>query len=216
MYAYDLATREFVAVTSKKAITFGSFSRDGSRAAFVMESDREPTEIYVSGRDFSAPRKLTATNPQTAELALGESEVITWKSPDGNQVEGILLKPAGYQPGKKYPLVVDIHGGPTGAHEVRFNLSGQYWAGQGWAVLYPNPRGSTNYGEKFAKANIGDLGGGDYRDIMSGVDAMVAGNRRPRPPGRHGMELWRLHDLLDRFADRPLQSGDDGRRGSPI
>jgi dipeptidyl aminopeptidase/acylaminoacyl peptidase len=188
VFAYDMASREFVQITRKKTITAGSFSKDGSRTAFTMDSDMAPGEVYVSGRDFTSPRKLTTTHPQVAEIALGESEVITWKSPDGNEVEGILLKPAGYEPGHKYPMVVEVHGGPTGAHSDRFNLNGQYWAGRGWAVLYPNPRGSTNYGEKFTMANTEDWGGGDYRDIMSGVDAMVA--RGIADPDRLAVMGW--------------------------
>jgi len=74
-------------------------------------------------------------------------------------------------------LLVEAHGGPTGATNAGFKANwgspGQVWAGQGWAVLYPNPRGSTNYGEKFTRANIMDWGGGDYRDIMTGVDDVI-------------------------------------------
>jgi dipeptidyl aminopeptidase/acylaminoacyl peptidase len=83
----------------------------------------------------------------------------------------------GYTPGRRVPLKVDVHGGPTGAHTNGFKSGwgspGQFYAGQGWAVLYPNPRGSTGYGEKFMRANIKDWGGGDYRDIMAGVDDLV-------------------------------------------
>ena len=88
------------------------------------------------------------------------------------------MKPVGYREGQRYPLLVEAHGGPTGATTASFKASwgspGQVWAGRGWAVLYPNARGSTNYGEKFTRANIMDWGGGDYRDIMTGVDAMIA------------------------------------------
>ena len=84
---------------------------------------------------------------------------------------------AGGFDGKRYPLLVDVHGGPTGAHTNGFKVGvhngGQLWAGRGWAVLYPNPRGSSNYGEKFMRGNIPDWGGGDYRDIMTGVDEVI-------------------------------------------
>ena len=129
-------------------------------------------------RAFATFRKLTDTNPQIAELALGETEVVTWKSSDGAEVEGVLLKPVGYRAGTKYPTLVVAHGGPSGAYLNNNRLGGleggQVWAGKGWAVFYPNPRGSTNYGEKFLQANINDWGGGDYNDIMTGVDALVA------------------------------------------
>ncbi len=104
--------------------------------------------------------------------------MITWKSNDGMEVEGVLLKPVGYAAGRRYPTLVVAHGGPAGAYTNNYRVGGleggQLWAGQGWAVFYPNPRGSTNYGEKFLRANVNDWGGGDYRDIMTGVDALIA------------------------------------------
>ena len=131
---------------------------------------RQRSDIHVAA-------KLTDVNPQVRDLALGETEIVTWKSSDGTPVEGILLKPVGYQPGRRYPLLVEAHGGPTGATNAGFKANwgspGQVWAGEGWAMLYPNPRGSTGYGEKFTRANIMDWGGGDYRDIMTGVDEMI-------------------------------------------
>ena len=142
-----------------------------------MDSSAAPTDVFIAGGDFSAPRKLTNINADAADFTLGDTEVLTWKTADGWESEGILVKPVGYEPGKRYPLLVDVHGGPTGAHTNGFKVGvhngGQLWAGRGWAVLYPNPRGSTNYGEKFMRGNIPDWGGGDYRDIMAGVDEVI-------------------------------------------
>lgn len=177
MYAFDLSADRYVRLTSGKFLSFGSVSREGQTVAYTLESATSPADIHVSGPDFANPRKLTTIHPEVEALALGESEVVTWPSTDGYEIEGVLLKPVGYEPGKRYPLVVVVHGGPTGAHydyfRVRYGDGGQHWAGQGWAVLYPNPRGSTNYGEAFMRANLGDWGGGDYRDIMAGVDALI-------------------------------------------
>ncbi len=176
VFAFDLATRKYRQVTHDRNVALPSsdaLSRNGT-VAFSMQSSSEPAEIYVAGTSFASPRKLTDTNPQVRDFALGSAEVVQWKSSDGWPIEGILLKPAGYVPGKRYPLLVNVHGGPTGAFTTNFNAEGQLWAGHGWAILYPNPRGSSNYGDKFAKANIHDWGGGDYHDIMTGVDAMVA------------------------------------------
>jgi dipeptidyl aminopeptidase/acylaminoacyl peptidase len=176
-WSLDVASGKYTKVIERKLIGGTSWSRDGSRTAFVMQSPTSPGDIHVADASLASPRKLTDANPQVANLALGETEVVTWKSTDGWEVEGVLLKPVGYEPGKRYPLLVEAHGGPTGAHNAGFKASwgspGQYWAGQGWAVLYPNPRGSTGYGEKFTKANILDWGGGDYRDIITGVDHLV-------------------------------------------
>jgi dipeptidyl aminopeptidase/acylaminoacyl peptidase len=178
VYAYELGERRYRRLTRNAVVALGNLSRDGSVAAFTMESADAPWEVYVSGPDFASPKKLTTMNPQVSSLELGASEVITWKSSEGYEVEGVLLKPVGFRKGTTYPLLVVPHGGPTGAHvnhfRMRYGDGGQHWAGQGWAVLYPNPRGSTNYGERFMRGNLGDWGGGDYRDIMAGVDAVVA------------------------------------------
>jgi dipeptidyl aminopeptidase/acylaminoacyl peptidase len=177
-FRVDVATGEYSQLTQQKTLQVGSLTRDGKTIAVTMDSPTTPAEVYVTDAAFGTFKKLTDTNPQTREFALGETEVVTWKSSDGWEVEGILLKPVNYQPGRKYPMLVVAHGGPAGAYVNNFRVGGleggQLWAGQGWAVFYPNPRGSTNYGEKFLQANINDWGGGDYRDIMSGVDAMVA------------------------------------------
>lgn len=101
-----------------------------------------------------------------------EPKLITWKS--GNlTIEGLLYLPPGAG-AKKVPLIVDVHGGPFGAFEDRHDLFAAFLIGHGWAVLRPNPRGSSNYGVQFGAANKNDLGGGDYRDIMAGVDAVLA------------------------------------------
>jgi dipeptidyl aminopeptidase/acylaminoacyl peptidase len=111
---------------------------------------------------------------QTPELAPAglravEPELVTWKS-DGLTIEGLLYLPPD---AKKAPLIVDVHGGPFGAFENRYDPFVTFLLGHGWAVLRPNPRGSSNYGVAFGAANKNDLGGGDYRDVMTGVDAVL-------------------------------------------
>jgi dipeptidyl aminopeptidase/acylaminoacyl peptidase len=178
VFRVDIATGKYTQLTQQKTLQLGTLSKDGRTVALTMDSPTSPSEVYVSNETLSTFRKLTDTNPQTTAMAMGDTEVVTWKSTDGFEVEGVLLKPVGFEQGKKYPLLVVAHGGPAGAFVNNFRVGGleggQLWAGQGWAVLYPNPRGSTNYGEKFMQANINDWGGGDYRDIMAGVDAMIA------------------------------------------
>jgi dipeptidyl aminopeptidase/acylaminoacyl peptidase len=125
---------------------------------------------------FAAWRPLTDSNPQVNAIALGEARAIQWKSSDGKQVEGILLKPINYEAGKRYPLIVQIHGGPAGADTLRFNLgySAQIYASAGYAVLLPNYRGSTNYGERHKMEISGDYFRQGYDDIMTGVDHLIA------------------------------------------
>jgi dipeptidyl aminopeptidase/acylaminoacyl peptidase len=177
-FAFDLTTGSYSQLSTRRTMQAASLSKDGRTIVVSMDAPDGASEIYATDPRFATFRKLTDTNPQIAELALGETEVVTWKSTDGAEVEGVLLKPVGYRAGTKYPTLVVAHGGPSGAYLNNNRLGGleggQVWAGKGWAVFYPNPRGSTNYGEKFLQANISDWGGGDYHDIMTGVDALVA------------------------------------------
>ena len=104
----------------------------------------------------------------------------------------MLLLPVGYQAGQKVPMLVEPHGGPTGAHNAGFKASngspGQYWAGKGWATFYPNPRGSTGYGDAFLEELLGRENDVEVADILAGVDAMVA--RGVADPDRLGVMGW--------------------------
>lgn len=177
-WTLDVATGRATQLTKGRTLQLGSFSADGTRAALVLDTPKTPADVHVADATFTTFTKVSDANPQAAEFALGDTEVITWKSRDGLEVEGILLKPVGYDPSTRYPLLVVAHGGPAGAYVNNYRVGGleggQLWAGRGWAVFYPNPRGSTNYGEKFLKANVADWGGGDFKDIDSGVDALIA------------------------------------------
>lgn len=161
-------------------IAGGTVSRDGREIAFTLSNGQKPADVYVAtiGSGTLVPRQLTDHNPQVRDLALGKTEVVTWKSSDGMEMDGVLIYPIGYVTGKRYPMVASIHGGPAGAWTQTFAASpgnpGQVLAGQGFAVFYPNPRGSSGYGESFLRANIKDWGAGDYRDIQTGIDALVA------------------------------------------
>jgi dipeptidyl aminopeptidase/acylaminoacyl peptidase len=201
VFSYDVSARRYAQLTTNKFIALGSIAKNGSKAAFVMESATQPADVYAADLTFAAPRKLSNVNPEASELALGETEVITWKN-EGFDIEGVLVKPVGYRPGTRYPLLVVVHGGPAGAHFNNFRVGygdgGQHWAGQGWAVLYPNPRGGTNYGEKFLRANIPDWGGGDFRDIMTGVDAVIASGIAD--PDRLAIQGWSYGGYMTSWA----------------
>jgi len=125
----------------------------------------------------TGPERLTDLNPRLKEFALGAQEVLRWKSKDGTEIEGILVKPPDWQrPAEKYPLLVAIHGGPHGrfANTLRSGFFPQVWAAQGWLRLEPNFRGSSAYGHEFGVANRGDIGGKDLEDILAGVDFVIA------------------------------------------
>jgi dipeptidyl aminopeptidase/acylaminoacyl peptidase len=177
-FSFDVETGKYTQLSRQKTLQYGSRSKDGKVIVVTMDSPETPSEVYATDSTFTTFRKLTDTNPQAAQFELGQTEVVNWKSTDGQEVEGVLLKPVGFDSTKRYPLLVVAHGGPAGAHLNNFRVGGleggQLWAGRGWAVFYPNPRGSSNYGERFLRANVNDWGGGDYRDIMTGVDALIA------------------------------------------
>lgn len=121
-------------------------------------------------------RQVTDPNPQVRGFALGEQSEITWTSKDGTRVGGVLVKPVGYQPGQRYPLIVAIHGGPASADVLNFNggYGSQVYAGAGYLVLRPNYRGSTNYGHKLKTDIVGNYMAPGFDDIMAGVDYLIA------------------------------------------
>lgn len=153
-------------------------SRDGSVITFTWSNPQNPDNIYIAavGGPWS-PRRLTDANPEFSNVAMGKSEVVRWKSKDGMEIEGIVFYPIGYQPGKRYPTVTHVHGGPGSVWPEAFTNSwydfGQVYSGQGWVSFFPNPRGSSGYGDKFLAANYRDWGGGDYQDIQTGIDELI-------------------------------------------
>ncbi len=150
------------------------FSTNAKHTGWVWigsSSDRLPA-LYYAEKPGETASALNTPNLLPAPWTQVRSQLISWKS-DAFTIEGLLsLPPQAAQ--HKVPLIVDVHGGPTGAFEDNWNALTEYLLGQGWAVLRTNPRGSTGYGAAFAAANKNDMGGGDYRDIMAGVDMVLA------------------------------------------
>ena len=155
---------------------------DDSKALLLNYADpRSPSTLFTVASVDQVParaswRQLTDANPQVRGFALGDEEEISWKSTDGKTVGGILIKPVGYKAGTRYPLIVAIHGGPAAADVLGFNggYGAQTYAGAGYAVLMPNYRGSTNYGEKHKTDIVGNYFQKGYEDIMTGVDHLIA------------------------------------------
>ena len=151
-------------------------SNDGTRWIWVHTSPDWPSEIYTAMRTGGEPVRLTDANAWLREedVQLGVVETVRWENSDGQIVEGVLTRPVGYEEGRAYPFIVNPHGGPTGASLEAFNSSAQFFAGNGYVVLQPNFRGSTNYGQAFVNANIDNWGIADYDDVMTGVEHAVA------------------------------------------
>ncbi|MDQ1591828.1 MAG: hypothetical protein QOG71_2455 [Pyrinomonadaceae bacterium] len=158
---------------SKGAYAGVDLSRDGRWLAFAYNDAKSPNDIWVASSVGREAKRLTNFNSQIKDFALVSTEVVRWKAADGLQIEGLLMRPLGYEQGKRYPLILQIHGGPYAQFAYGLNTRAQIFAANGYAVLLPNPRGSTGYGNKFTTANVGDWGGKDYLDLMAGVDELV-------------------------------------------
>ncbi|MCD6451938.1 MAG: S9 family peptidase [Acidobacteria bacterium] len=163
-------------ITRGKANYYGfDIDRMAKRMLLVREDEKSLPEVFLlplSGK--GAERKITALNLDLSKRKIGKQGVISWRSSDGLKIEGVLVKPVDYKPGVRYPLIVIVHGGPHGRVRNVFRDRGmQIFAASGYAVLAPNFRGSSGYGNRFGTINRGDLGGGDFRDIMAGVDKVI-------------------------------------------
>ncbi|MDX1639014.1 MAG: S9 family peptidase [Balneolaceae bacterium] len=161
----------------KRLIYDVSISDDGKRVAIRGRDGDELNEVYLGSTGNFELRKLTDYNSQLTGWATVQSEVISWESKDGAVIEGVLHKPQDYDPSKKYPLLVAIHGGPTGISLPDPAPAYVYpivqWVNKGALVLRPNYRGSAGYGEEFRSLNVRNLGVGDAWDVLSGVDHLA-------------------------------------------
>jgi dipeptidyl aminopeptidase/acylaminoacyl peptidase len=196
LYAVDVTTGELTPITppalaERGSVVHGvSFSDRGDRLAAIWSGATTPEEVYLGAVQGEAQ---PVTSFGSAFLGrLQPVEHVTWTSDDGVEIEGILTYPAGYEPGQRYPLVVEIHGGPSWQWEDRAMLDWHDWAqmlaSRGYAVLLPNPRGSTSYGRTFQQLLQDDVGGGESRDLVTGAQAMV--ERGIADPERLGIAGW--------------------------
>jgi uncharacterized protein (TIGR01244 family) len=181
LFLLDPGTRAVKKITPGTQWVFSGFTvtADGSALAFVRTGPKEFPELWTVSPMTGTLKKLTDMGAQVASWPQPSQEVITWTSTDGTPIEGVLHKPANFQAGKRYPLLVVIHGGPTGiSRPTPFSSTTTYpidiWLNKGALVLEPNYRGSAGYGEKFRSLNVRNLGIGDAWDVISGIDYLVA------------------------------------------
>ena len=146
----------------------------------------------------SNTERVSHFNDSWKEYSLAKPEMVKYKSFDGLEIEGALLKPANYKAGTRVATIVLVHGGPTGAWSDSIETWGQLLAGHGFAVFYPNIRGSTGYGEKFIEMNRGDWGGGDFKDVMAGVDYLIA--QGIADPDKLGIGGWSYGGYMSEWA----------------
>jgi dipeptidyl aminopeptidase/acylaminoacyl peptidase len=200
----DSADGSFAALPAETALSAADFtiSQDGRVLAYARGTGDSPPDVWaltVGGR----PGKLTNLNPQVKDWRLGAVREISWKSrKDGATIYGVLVTPPDFKPSQAYPTIVEIHGGPEWAWWSGWLGSWHEWAqllaSNGYVVFLPNPRGSTGQGWKFTEANRDDWGGGDFRDVMDGVDSLI--DQKIADPNRLGIGGWSYGGFMTSWA----------------
>jgi dipeptidyl aminopeptidase/acylaminoacyl peptidase len=165
--------------------------------AFVSQSATRPQELWLWDQK-TKPQQLSHLNDSWKPFTLSEPERYKYKSFDGTEIEAALLKPQGSNGKSKLPLIALIHGGPTGRWSDSIDAWGQLLATHGYAVFYPNVRGSVGYGQRFAESNRGDWGGGDFKDVMAGVKDLA--DRGIADPNRLAIGGWSYGGYMAEWA----------------
>lgn len=174
LYRLDVASGAVAQISDVTgSLSVRAFSKDRTRMVYTFSNTETPSDLYVSPTDRLDPVRLTDLNPLVRDsLLLATSQLRTWTSSDGLEIEGRLLLPPDHD-GSAAPLLLHIHGGPAGVFSNRFSYRDHVWAGLGYVQLMPNVRGSSGYDDALLRGNMNDLGGGDYQDLMTGVDSMI-------------------------------------------
>jgi dipeptidyl aminopeptidase/acylaminoacyl peptidase len=172
----DAETGKVEAVTSGDQNVYAySATPDGSKAAILISTPTSIGDLFLMSGPSGQPQQLTHINSELfSKLNLTEPETIWYKSFDGKRIQAWVQRPPDFVPGKRYPLILDIHGGPHAAYGFTFDHEFQWMAAKGYVVLYPNPRGSTSYGQDFGNIIQYHYPGDDFKDLMAGVDELIA------------------------------------------
>ena len=174
LYAIPKAGGELRQITHGDCIVGGvSIADNGDMFLCSRATPHAPADLWIGSLRTGELRQMTKLNPQFEDFALGQTQMVKWQGNDGLEIEGLLYLPVGYEKGKSYPLIVEPHGGPHNVHDLGNKPQRHYFTGQGFAILAPNFRGSDGYGRRFARANFGEWGIGDYQDILAGVDSLI-------------------------------------------
>lgn len=190
-------------VDGRGFLSLARASREGMLAFVAQEMD-QPN--YVAVMRAGEPTWREVFRPHVLDWPIGpmpHSELIRWRAPDGVEIEGLLTLPVGYEPGRAYPTLVMVHGGPMSVYSQSYVAASNLYpivtfAEKGYVILRANPRGSGGYGPNFRAANKRDWGGGDYRDIMSGLDELIA--RGIADPQRLGIMGWSYGGYMTSWA----------------
>ena len=190
LYRLDVNSGGVVAMTRRRGrMRSLAFSDDRERVVFSYENFTTPADLFAVNVSGGDPIRLTDLNPTVGTtIAVTDGELLTWSGKGGLQIEGVFMDSLAHQPGEPQPLIVHIHGGPAGAVTNSFNPEFQTLAGLGYAILAPNVRGSSGYGDEVLRGLMGEVGDGEYADMMAGVDSAI--DTRDVDPERLGVRGW--------------------------
>ncbi len=220
IYALDVAANRIEEIKATPAVYSGiNLNRSGTIFGFVRQTTDIPSEAFVAPASDFAAVQVSRANADLRLPPLGRTEVVRWKSKDGKDIEGLLTYPVGYQNGQRVPLILNIHGGPAGVFQQSFiGGRGVYplatFASRGYAILRPNPRGSSGYGTEFRRANIQDWGGGDYQDLMTGVDRVI--EMGVADPERLGVMGWSYGGFMTSWMVTQTRRFKAASAGAPV
>ena len=220
LYVVDVAANRIEEIKTTAAVYGGmSLNLSGTTFGFVRQTSDTPGDVFVASVTDFAPVQITRLNADVKLPALGRTEVIRWKSKDGKDIEGLLTYPVSYQAGQRVPLILNVHGGPAGVFQQTF-LGGRgvyplaTFAARGYAILRPNPRGSSGYGTEFRRANMKDWGMGDYQDLMSGVDHVIS--MGVADPDRLGVMGWSYGGFMTSWIVTQTKRFKAASAGAPV
>jgi dipeptidyl aminopeptidase/acylaminoacyl peptidase len=220
VYALDVAANRIMEVnTTEEVLQSVDLNDAGTMLGFVAQTAERAPEAFVSRVEDYKPVQVSRANADIPKLPLGRTEVVRWKSADGKDVEGLLTYPVGYREGLRVPLILNVHGGPAGVFQQTFiAYRGAYpiaaLAAKGYAVLRPNPRGSSGYGTAFRRANMNDWGGADYQDLMTGVDKVIA--MGVADPERLGVMGWSYGGYMTSWIITQTRRFKAASAGAPV
>lgn len=219
-YTVDVAANRIEEFKTTAAV-YGNFNlnQTGTMFGFVRQTSDTPGDVFVASVSDFSPIQITRVNGDVKLPAIGRTEVIRWKSKDGKEIEGLLTYPVGYQAGQRVPLILNIHGGPAGVFQQTFlGGRGAYplatLAARGYAILRPNPRGSSGYGTEFRRANTKDWGMGDYQDLMTGVDHVI--QLGVADPDRLGVMGWSYGGFMTSWIVTQTKRFKAASAGAPV
>lgn len=174
IFSLDIKSKKVKQLTDgEHALYYFDYVPEIDTMAYLLNTPDNPGTYWISKMKNFSPRLIYDPYPEINEFKLAKFEAVQWKSTDGHSVEGILIYPVDYEPGKRYPLLAHTHGGPMGSDKFTFDGYAQARAGRGYAILKPNYRGSTGYGNEVLRDMVGHYFNNAHKDVLTGVDFLI-------------------------------------------